>query len=306
MGIGRIGVWHPLFGRAPVLDIRRAATEIEHLGYDTLWFGEAQGTREALGAAGILLAATNHISVATGIANIWVRDATAMAAGGRALGEAYPGRFALGIGVSHAPLVSQRGHDYTRPLAAMSAYLDAMDTAARDLPFADDPPTPTLLAALRPRMLELARDKADGAHPYFVPPEHTVLARKTLGPGPILAPEQAVVLERDPARAREIAREHMAGYLRLPNYVNNLRHLGYEDDDFVGGGSDRLVDAIVAWGDVEAVARRISAHLDAGADHVAIQPLPSDLHGGVAQLAELAPALGVRPGGGPGPVLGEG
>ncbi|MFJ2034019.1 LLM class F420-dependent oxidoreductase [Streptosporangium sp. NPDC087985] len=296
MSIGRIGVWHPLLGREPASAVRRAAAEIEELGYGTLWFGEGSGTREAFSSAGILLAATERISVGTGIANIWARDATAMAAGERTLGEAYPGRFVLGIGVSHAPLVSRRGHDYAHPLAAMSAYLDAMDTAARDLPFPDNPPMPRLLAALRPRMLELARDKADGAHPYFVPPEHTVLAREILGPAPILAPEQAVVLEHDPAVAREIARAHMAGYLRLPNYVNNLRHLGYEDGDFADGGSDRLVDAIVAWGDVEAVAGRIVAHLNAGADHVAIQPLSSDLSEGIAQLAELAPALGVRPG----------
>ncbi|OUC98402.1 LLM class F420-dependent oxidoreductase [Streptosporangium minutum] len=296
MGIGRIGVWHPLLGRAPAPAVRRAAVEIEALGYGTLWFGEAPGTREAFSAAGILLAATERISVATGIANIWARDATAMAAGGKSYGEAYPGRFALGIGVSHAPLVSQRGHDYTRPLAAMRAYLDAMDTAAADLMLVDDPPTPRLLAALRPRMLELARDRADGAHPYFVPPEHTARAREILGSAPILAPEQAVVLERDPAKAREIARAHMDPYLKLPNYVSNLLHLGYQDHDLTGGGSDRLVDAIVAWGDTETVARRIGAHLDAGADHVAVQPLPTDLRGGVDQLAELAPALGVRPG----------
>ncbi|MEV7014003.1 LLM class F420-dependent oxidoreductase [Streptosporangium sp. NPDC051022] len=295
MGIGRIGVWHPLFGRAPAQAVRRAAVEIEKLGYGTLWFGEAPATREAFSAAGILLAATEHVTVATGIANIWARDATAMEAGAKAYGEAYPGRFTLAIGVSHAPLVARRGHDYTRPLTAMAEYLDAMDAAADELPFADDPPTPRLLAALRPRMLELARDKADGAHPYFVPPEHTVLARGILGTGPVLAPEQAVVLETDPAEARRIAREHMAMYLQLPNYVNNLRHLGYGDEDFAGGGSDRLVDAIVAWGNAETVGRRIAAHFDAGADHVAVQPLPPDLGGAVEQLTELAPVLGALP-----------
>ncbi|MEU1737186.1 LLM class F420-dependent oxidoreductase [Streptosporangium sp. NPDC020145] len=297
MGIGQVGVWHPLFGRGEAAAVRRTAAAIEGLGYGALWFGEAPGTRDAFATSGILLAATERVVVGTGIANIWVRDATAMAAGAVAYGEAYPGRFALGIGVSHAPLVSQRGHDYARPLAAMSAYLDAMDAVTGELPFAAEPPTPRLLAALRPRMLELARDKADGAHPYFVPPEHTVLARKILGDGPLLAPEQAVVLETDPAEARRIAREHMAGYLKLPNYVNNLLHLGYGEDDLTDGGSDRLVDAIVAWGDVETVAARVRAHLDAGADHVALQPLPVDLDGAVVQLAELAPALGVRPAG---------
>ncbi|MER7134046.1 LLM class F420-dependent oxidoreductase [Streptosporangium saharense] len=296
MGIGQIGVWHPLFGRGEVGAVRRTAKAIEALGYGALWYGEAPGTREVFTTAGILLSATERVAVGTGIANIWVRDATAMAAGAEAYGEAYPGRFLLGIGVSHAPLVNRRGHDYTRPLAAMSAYLDAMNAVKEELPFSAEPPAPRLLAALRPRMLELARDKADGAHPYFVPPEHTVLARKVLGEGPLLAPEQAVVLETDPTEARRIAREHMAGYLRLPNYVNNLLHLGYGEEDVADGGSDRLVDAIVAWGDVETVAARIRAHLDAGADHVAVQPLPADLDGAVTQLAELAPALGVRPG----------
>ncbi|GAA3135111.1 LLM class F420-dependent oxidoreductase [Planomonospora alba] len=294
MGIGRIGVWHPLLGRAPAQAVRRAAAEIEALGYGALWYGEAPGTREAFTAGAVLLAATERIAVGSGIANIWARDATAMAAGAAALGEAYPGRFALGVGVSHAPLVERRGHDYTRPLAAMSAYLDAMDRSAADL-FPVDPAPPRLLAALRPRMLELARDRADGAHPYFVPPEHTAAAREILGPDRILAPEQAFVLESDPGRARQVAREHMEGYLRLPNYANNLRHLGFGDDDLAGGGSDRLVDAIVAWGDADAVAARVREHLDAGADHVALQPLPPDLDTGVAQLTELAPALGVRP-----------
>jgi probable F420-dependent oxidoreductase len=295
MSIGRIGVWHPLFGAAPVHAVRRAASEIEELGYDTLWFGEAPGTREAFTTAAILLAATKRIAVGSGIANIWARDATAMAAGAAALGEAYPARFALGVGVSHAPLVAMRGHDYTRPLAAMDAYLDAMDAATPGLAMTADPPVPRLLAALRPRMLELSAAKADGAHPYFVPPEHTQLARKVLGSGPILAPEQAVVLESDPAKARQIAREHMKIYLSLPNYVNNLRHLGFGDEDVADGGSDRLVDAIVAWGDADAVAGRIQEHFDAGADHVAIQPLPPNLDGAVVQLTELAATLGVRP-----------
>ncbi|GLW09338.1 LLM class F420-dependent oxidoreductase [Microtetraspora sp. NBRC 13810] len=294
MSIGRIGVWHPLFGRAPVQAVRQAAAEIEGLGYQALWFGESFGSREAFTTAAILLAATDRIAVGSGIASIWARDATATAAGAAALGEAYPGRFALGIGVSHAPLVNVRGHEYGRPLAAMDAYLDAMAAARPSLAMTADPPVPTLLAALRPRMLELSRDKADGAHPYFVPPEHTALARKILGAGPTLAPEQAVLLETDPAKARQIAREHMSLYLTLPNYLNNLRHLGFGDDDLADGGSDRLVDAIVAWGDADKVAARVREHFDAGADHVAVQPLPTDLGGAVTQLAELAPVLGVR------------
>ncbi|MFI6478955.1 TIGR03620 family F420-dependent LLM class oxidoreductase [Nonomuraea sp. NPDC050663] len=293
MDIGRFGVWHPLFSRAPARRLRAAAQEIESLGFGTLWFGEAPGGKEAFSTAGILLAATSRIVVGSGIANIWGRDATAMAAGAAALGEAYPGRFLLGVGVSHAPLVASRGHDYSRPVAAMSAYLDGMEVAAVNLPAADPPP-PTLLAALRPRMLELARDKADGAHPYFVPPEHTALARKTLGPDRLLAPEQAFVLESDPAAARAVARRHTTGYLALPNYANSLRHLGFSDDDLADGGSDRLIDAIVAWGDPAIVARRVAAHLEAGADHVALQPLSPegpDLDDALAQLRTLAPHL---------------
>ena len=295
MSIGRIGVWHSLFGFAPAHAVRRAAARIEELGYETLWVPEGPASREVFTTAGLLLAATREIAVASGIASIWARDATAMAAGAAGLDEAYPGRFVLGIGVSHASLVSGRGHDYARPLAAMDAYLDGMAAVRPKLVFAADPPPPVLLAALRPRMLELSRDKADGAHPYLVPPEHTAFARNALGPGPILAPEQAVVVHSDPATAREIARAHVADYLSLPNYVNNLRHLGFGEDDLADGGSDRLVDSIVAWGDVEAVAARVRAHLDAGADHVALQLLPPDLDRGVAQLAELAPALGPPP-----------
>ncbi|GAA4104051.1 TIGR03620 family F420-dependent LLM class oxidoreductase [Nonomuraea soli] len=293
MDIGRFGVWHPLFSRAPAQRLRAAAQEIESLGYGTLWFGEGPGGKEAFSTAGILLAATSRIVVGSGIANIWGRDATAMAAGAAALGEAYPGRFLLGVGVSHAPLVANRGHDYSRPVAAMSAYLDGMEVAAVNLPAADPPPS-TLLAALRPRMLELARDKADGAHPYFVPPEHTALARKTLGPDRLLAPEHAFVLESDPATARAVARRHTTAYLAMPNYANSLRHLGFSDDDLADGGSDRLIDAIVAWGDPATVAQRVGAHLEAGADHVALQPLSPegpDLDDAVTQLRTLAPHL---------------
>jgi len=157
-----------------------------------------------------------------------------------------------------------------------------------------DPPTdipvPRVLAALRPRMLALARDRADGAHPYFVPVEHTPRAREALGPDKLLIPEQAVVLETDPAQARRIARDHMAIYLQLPNYLNNLRHLGYDEEDLAAGGSDRVVDAIVAWGSEDAIAARVRAHLDGGADHVVIQPL-GDVPTALAQLGHLAPAL---------------
>src|SRR6185436_1879566 len=195
-------------------------------------------------------------AVATGIANIWVRDATAMAAAQKTLAEAYPSRFLLGMGVSHAPLVGMRGHVYGKPLTAMRRYLDAMD-AAPFLALGPSTPPPRAIAALAPGMLELAAERTWGSHTYFVPPEHTAYARTVLGPSALLAPEQAVVLERDASTARAIARGYMAMYLALPNYVNTLKRLGYGDDDVANGGSNRLVDAIVAWGDADAIARRV-------------------------------------------------
>ncbi|MFC5825730.1 LLM class F420-dependent oxidoreductase [Nonomuraea insulae] len=293
MDIGRVGVWHPMTAKAPAEEVRRAAAQVEALGYGSIWVNEGWGSKEPFTSAAVVLAATERVAVGTGIANLWVRDATAMAAAAVTLADAFPDRFLLGIGVSHGPLVSTRGHDYAKPLSAMRAYLDAMDEAGRILPKGE---CPRLLAALRPKMLELSRDRADGAHTYFVPPEHTAQARQILGPDRLLIPEQAVVLESDPARARQIARTHMSFYLTLPNYLNNLRTLGFTDADFADGGSDRLTDAIVAWGDPITVAERIRAHLDAGADHVVIQPLSPDapdLADAVTQLTGLAPVLGL-------------
>jgi probable F420-dependent oxidoreductase len=213
--------------------------------------------------------------VATGIANIWARDAQAMRAGQLTLAEAYPARFLLGLGVSHVPLVDTRGHRYDRPYSAMRAYLDAMDQARYESPAPAESPI-RVLAALGPRMLELAAERADGAHPYFVPVSHTELARRIMGPGKLLCPEQAVVMDPDPRSAREVARRHTGAYLRLPNYRQNLLRLGFSEADCEGGGSDRLVDAIVAHGSAEVVAQRLREHLQAGADHVAIQVLTGD------------------------------
>jgi probable F420-dependent oxidoreductase len=288
--IGRVGVWLGSIGLAPAAEERAAIARIEQLGYGAAWFGEAPTNREALSHAGLLLAASERLMIATGIANIWARDAAAAINGANTLNEAYDERFLLGLGVSHAPSVNARGHDYARPLTAMRTYLEAIDAHRYDAP----PPSqasPVLLAALRPKMLELARERTAGAHPYFVPPSHTAKARAILGALPLLAPEQVVVLEADPARAREIGRRHMKLYLRLPNYVNNLRTLGYEDADFADGGSERLVDAIVAWGGEEAIAGRVREHLDAGADHVAIQAYAESAGEALVQLERLAPAL---------------
>ncbi len=290
MDIGRVGIWTFALDLQPAAQAQETAAQIEALGYGAIWIPEAMG-REALTSAGLLLAGTRRIVIATGIANIWGRDAMAMAAGQKTLAEAYPDRFLLGIGVSHAPLVGMRGHDYQRPLSAMRTYLDAMAA----VPFAAVPPSiepKTVIGALAPKMLKLAAERTAGAHPYFVPPEHTAQARAILGKGPLLCPEQAVVLETDAATARAIGRQHMVMYLGLPNYVNNLKRLGFTDADIANGGSDRLVDAIVAWGDEAAIARRVKAHHDAGADHVCIQVLdanPSALP--MREWRALAPVL---------------
>ncbi len=291
MDIGRVGVWSFGLELQPAARAQEAAAEIESLGYRALWIPEAMG-REAFAHSALLLAATRRIVIATGIANIWARDPMAMAAAQKTLCEAYPDRFLLGIGVSHAPLVETvRGHRYDKPLSAMRAYLDAMDAAPYIAP-APDPAPARVIGALAPKMLKLSAERATGAHPYFVPPEHTARARAIMGKGPLLAPEQAVVLETTPSTAREIARSHMITYLGLPNYVNNLKRLGFTDDDVANGGSDRLVDAIVAWGDIDAVRKRVRAHHDAGADHVCIQVLDADPRAlPLRQWRELAAAL---------------
>jgi len=275
MKLGRIGIWTSTLDYQPSAKAQDAARELEQLGYPAIWFPEAL-RREAFSNAGLLLAATSRLVVATGIASIYARDAVTMAAGQKTLAEAYPDRFLLGIGVSHQPSVEQvRGHVYGKPVTAMTAYLEAMSKAPYQ---AVEPPEKpmTVLAALGPNMLKLAAERTSGAHPYFVPVEHTRMARKVLGPTALLAPEQAVVLETDPDRARTIARVHTLYYLRLTNYVNNLRRLGYTDEDVSGAGSDRLVDDIVAWGGIDDVASRIKAHLDAGADHVSLQVFAED------------------------------
>jgi probable F420-dependent oxidoreductase len=293
--LGRVGVWSGQLDFSSAAVIGQVAREIEALGYGALWTGEAVG-REVLSAAQLLLAATDSLVVATGIANIWARDALATAAGQLTLGEAYPNRFILGIGVSHKPLLDVRGEDYRKPLAFMRDYLDGMD-AGYDVYRAVQPANrpPRLLAALGPKMLELAGARADGAHTYFVPPEHTARAREILGPDKLLVPEQVCVLATDATTAREIARRHTTSYLRLANYTANLERFGFEAADFADGGNDRLVDTICAWGDVETVAARVSAHLDAGADHVAVQVLVDDRRGlARREWAELAPALLAR------------
>ncbi|MEV7551901.1 TIGR03620 family F420-dependent LLM class oxidoreductase [Amycolatopsis sp. NPDC089917] len=251
-----VGIWTFSFDGKEIGEVRDAAAEIEELGYDTLWSGEHLG-REAFTQAGLLLAATSHLKVATGIARFDQREPATAAAAGRTLAEAYPGRFILGLG----------GHrEGTKPLEALRGYLDAMDAAELSTP---DSPHRRLLAALGPKMLSLAAERADGAHPYFVPVEHTAQAREVMGPLAFLAVEQAVVLGSD----REIARKHVSMYLELAaHHRANLRRFGFTEEDY---GSDRLVDALVAVGE-DAISARVQEHLDAGADHVCLQVLTED------------------------------
>jgi probable F420-dependent oxidoreductase len=290
MDFGRLGVW-TWIDTMCTEEVADFAARIEELGYSMLWIPEALG-RDPFSILGYLAARTSKLVFATGIANIYARDPMTMRAIQHTLAEASGGRFVLGLGVSHAPMVTgMRGHQYGKPVTTMRGYLESMEKAVYAGPRATEE-APIVLAALRQNMLRLAAEKTAGAHPYFVPPEHTARAREILGEGPILAPEQKVLLETDASRAREVARSHMKTYLALPNYQNNLRWLGFDDEDLKGGGSDRLVDALVAWGDEKAISERIRAHHDAGADHVCIQPFRPDGGQGpdLRILEALAPA----------------
>jgi probable F420-dependent oxidoreductase len=290
MQIGKLGVWAATDGLTAA-QAAAFAVRVERWGYSVLWVPEGMG-RNSLVHAAWLLANTERLIIATGIANLYARDAVAMRAAQLALAEQSNGRFLLGIGVSHAILVhDMRGHEYDpRPVTRMRAYLTQMAAAHCRVPPPPEAP-PTVIAALGPKMLQLAGQMTAGAHPYNVTPEHTSQARRLLGPGKWLCPEQKVLLEADPAKARALARDSLGFYLKAPNYLNNLRRLGFADADFAGGGSDRLVDALVAWGDIDTIRARIQAHWDAGADHVCVQAL----HPGAAQapheelLAQLAP-----------------
>lgn len=292
MDLGRVGLWTTTFDGLEPAQAGEAAAEVEELGYGAVWFGEAYG-REAFTQAQLLLGATSRMAVATGIASVYARDAVAANAAARTLRAVSGDRFVLGLGVSHAPLVERmRGHSYGKPVATMREFLDAYD-AAPYLRAEQEPPPTRVLAALGPKMLELARDRADGAHPYLVTPDHTRRAREALGAGKLLAVEQAVVLTDDPEVFRRRAHAHLEVYTGLPNYVNNWVREGFRaEEDAVRGGSDRLKDALVAWGDEAAVAARVREHLDAGADHVCVQVLgDGPLDPPREDWRRLAPAL---------------
>lgn len=265
-----------------------AVAELEEQGWSAVWVPDVGG--DLFGAVANLLAATSSMTVATGILNLWMHGADETAARYHQFVTDHGRRFLVGIGVSHAPLIdavnAEAGH-YRRPLARTAAYLDELDAAPDPLPAQD-----RVLAALGPKMLELARTRAAGSHPYLVTPEHTAIVREALGADRLVAPEQAVVLESDPERARSLGRAHLAGYLQLPNYANNWKRIGFTDDDTADGGSDRLVDALVAWGDEDDIVSRVQEHRDAGADHVCVQVLTDDLMSPCREeWRRLAPAL---------------
>lgn len=291
--IGTYGIWTGALDSQPSGSARECAAEIEELGFGALWIPETV-FRDVFLHALMLLEATTTLKVATGIANRYARDALTTNAAKETLNEAHPGRFLLGLGVSHAHLVAGvRKLDYERPYSGMVEYLDRMEAALFMAP-EGEPPAQTVLAALGPRMLRLAAERTAGAHPYFVPPEHTSMAREVMGAEPLLAVEQMVVLDTDAERARATARAHMAIYLGLPNYANNLKRLGFTDEDFEDGGSDRLVDAVVARGTIDEALARVQEHLDAGADHVCIQVLDPDMaHVPRREWREVAAALGL-------------
>lgn len=270
MDLSGTGIWssHLRYGDAG--QAAEAAAELEELGYPALWIPDVGGP--VLESVENLLAATRTVTIATGILNLWMHDPAEVAAAHTRLQAAHGGRFLLGIGVSHAPLIDSKSPGtYRKPLAATAAFLDGLDNAEQPVPAAD-----RVIAALGPKMLQLAAERSRGTHPYLVTPEHTAAARAALGAGPLVLPEQTVVLNTDAEQARAIARTFLKGYLSLPNYVNNLLRTGFTEED-VTSVSDRLVDAVVVWGDEQTIARRVAEHRDAGADHVCVQVLDADL-----------------------------
>jgi len=274
MNLGRWGVFCFTDPLTPA-QLTELAQRTEQLGYSALWYPEVLGY-ESFALGSFLLTRTTRLIVASGIANIYARDATAAKQGQHTLAKLSGGRFVLGLGVSHVPLVEDtRGHQYRSPVATMRAYLDAMNRAAASAPALEEPP-PTVLAALGPQMTALAGTRTAGALPYNVTPEHTAQARAILGPESWLCVEQKVLLATDASKAREVARQVMAFYLPLPNYRQNWQRLGFSDEDLAQGGSDRFLDAMVAWGNESTIRQRLQAHFEAGASHVCIQALHPD------------------------------
>lgn len=292
-----IGLWAGGADGLPAAELGRLGRDVEEAGIGAVWVAEGIG-RDSLMTAALLLSGTERLHVGTAVTITWSRAPVMMVAGQQSLSEWFPGRFTLGIGVSHGPMNAMRGLPYHTPYEHLGAYLDGMDAVTYGSVPA--PSTRTLLGAQGPRMLALAADRLDGALPYLTTPEHTAAARGILGPDAVLAPEQGIVLATDPTEARAVARTNLAIYVdSLPNYRNSWLRQGFSESDLVDHGSDRLVDALVAWGDDDALAARIRAHLDAGADHVVVQVLapggPGDRSGlspeSIRRVAGLAESL---------------
>jgi probable F420-dependent oxidoreductase len=269
MDLAGVGVWSSQLRYGDAGEAAEAAAELEELGFTALWIPDVGGP--VLDSVGQLLSSTKQVVIATGILNLWMHDPSDVAASYASLAATHGERFLLGIGVSHAPLIDSKEPGlYRKPLAATRAYLDALDATEQPVPVAN-----RVLAALGPKMLELAATRSRGAHPYLVTPDHTRYAREHLGDGPLLLPEQTMLLTDDKAEARAVGTDWLRAYLALPNYANNLLRSGFTQDDLTSV-SDRLFDAIIAWGDEEAVLRRVNEHLSAGADHVCVQVLTAD------------------------------
>ncbi len=285
MELSGTGIWSSHLRYGDAQRAAEAAAELEELGYTALWIPDVGGP--VLDSVENLLGATKSVTIATGILNLWMHEPAEVAAAHARLTAAHGRRFLLGVGVSHAPLIdSKNPGTYRRPLAATAAFLDGLDNAEQPVA-----PEDRVLAALGPKMLQLAADRSRGVHPYLVTPEHSAIARAALGDGSLVLPEQTVILSADPDIARPIARKWLASYLALPNYANNLLRIGFSEDD-VHDVSDRLVDAIVAWGDENAILARVQEHKAAGADHVCVQVLDADLSAlPLEQWRRLAPVL---------------
>ncbi len=285
MELSGVGLWSSQLRYGNPAKAADAAAELDELGFTALWIPDVGGP--VLDSVENLLSATQQTVIATGILNLWMHEPSDVAARYATLTEAHGERFLLGIGVSHAPLIdaAEPGR-YRKPLAATKAFLDGLDAAPRPVPT-----TNRVLAALGPKMLQLSATRARGAHPYLTTPEHTHSAREVLGDGPLLLPEQAVLLTEDREEARTIGSDWLRSYLGLPNYANNLLRSGFTEDD-LASVSDHLFDAIIAWGDEDAVRRRVQEHLAAGADHVCVQVITADPREFPRQQwRRLAPAL---------------
>lgn len=288
--IGTVGVFSGRLQRRPTGEALDLVNEWEALGYGSVWVSESASAKNVLTFSAVLLGGTRQIAVASAIAVIWNRDPTSMMNAGRTLADAHPERFVLGMGVAHRTSAAARGHRYDKPLQAMREYLEEMDSAAYD-GHRPEYPAVRVLAALGPKMTKLAAELTDGVHTFLSTPDHTAATRELVGPDALVAVEQAVLVADNEQEARMAARENFERFMRWPNYRRHLLRLGFADDDLTGDASDRVIDAIYAWGDEAAIERRIAEHLAAGADNVSMQAIPVGTVDEAEALRRLAPAV---------------